>query len=83
MTTFTTEDRITATVSQGVELGNKPYIVVKLRTTYGQQIIYPACEKARVFTKMLAQQTLTPYNISCIKELGYTIKVEQTEPKEL
>lgn len=81
MTTFTTEDRIQA--SSSLELGIKPYITVKLRTSYGTQFIYPVDDQAKTFCKLLGQTTFTPYNIKCIKELGYTIQVESTEPKEL
>lgn len=82
MTTFTSEDRIAA-AAQGDELPIKPFIVVKLKTNYGSQIIYPICEKAKIFCRLLGQQTLTPLNIKFIKELGYAIQVEPSEPRSL
>ena len=89
MTTFTTEDRIMAQVIQPVELpaGNnyKPnlQIVVQLKTNYGQQTIYPICDKAKIFAKLLNQTTLTPLNIRVIKELGYEVVVKPSEPRNL
>ncbi len=83
MTTFTTEDRVTAAALHGVEFGHKLYIVVKLRTNYGTQFIYPVCDKAKKFCTLLGQTTFTPFNIKCIKDLGYTIQVEATEPRTL
>lgn len=89
MTTFTTEDRIMAEVIKPVELHEtnnlrpKLQIVVQLKTNYGQQTIYPACDKAKTFARLLDQTTLTPLNIRVIKELGYEVVVKPSEPRTL
>lgn len=54
----------------------KPNIKVRVKTNYGQQMIYPQCTGAKVFAKMLDQKTLTPLNIKHIKELGYEVIIE-------
>ncbi len=50
-------------------------IKVILKTVYGRDCIYPACEKAKIFAEMLNQKTLTTREINYIKKLGYTITV--------
>ena len=54
----------------------KPNIKVRVKTNYGQQMIYPQCTGAKVFAKMLDQKTLTPLNIKYIRELGYQIVID-------
>ena len=85
MTTFTTEDRIMAQVITPVaDLPNpKLQIVVRLKTNYGSQVIYPSCDRAKTFAKLLNQETLTPHNIRVIKELGYEVVVKPSEPRML
>lgn len=85
MTTFTTEDRIMAQVIQPVaDLPNpKLQIVVRLKTNYGSRVIYPSCDKAKTFARLLNQETLTPQNIRVIKELGYEVVVKPSEPRML
>ena len=85
MTTFTTEDRIMAQVITPVaDLPNpKLQIVVRLKTNYGSQVIYPSCDRAKGFAKLLNQETLTPQNIRVIKELGYEVVVKPSEPSRL
>lgn len=58
-------------------------IIVKIKQVYGEDKVYPSCEKAHLFARMLCQMSFTPVNINHIKKLGYTVLVEQTQPKEL
>lgn len=58
-------------------------IHVRLKTNYGQQSIYPNCDNAKVFAKLLEQQTLTPLNIKHIKSLGYEVVVDNMNPVTL
>jgi hypothetical protein len=58
-------------------------IKVTLGVQYGQQVVYPACERAEIFCQMVSQKTLTPRLIQLIKKLGYRVEVIPTEPKEL
>lgn len=50
-------------------------IQVRIKTVYGAEKIYPVCDKACVFAKLVGQKTLTRENIKLIKELGYEILV--------
>lgn len=58
-------------------------LIVEPKSVYGETRIYPKCEKAKTFALLLGQQTLTPANIQHIIRLGFTIRAEYTEPKEL
>lgn len=50
-------------------------IKVWVRRVYGRKLVYPMCKEARVLAKIARQDTLTPYIISCIRELGYEVEV--------
>jgi hypothetical protein len=52
-------------------------ITVKLKSNYGQQAIYPVCDKAKLFAELSDKKTLTPATIELIKRLGYTVNVQQ------
>ena len=58
-------------------------IQVQLKTIYGVQKIYPICDKAQTFAKMLGQTTLTQSDIAYIKQLGFTVEVVSDQPKTL
>lgn len=51
-------------------------ILVRIKNVYGTDLVYPVCDKAKIFARLAAQKTLTDWTITQIKELGYTIKVE-------
>lgn len=46
-------------------------IKVTIKNVYGQEKIYPACDKAIIFADMINQKTLTDRDIAMIKQLGY------------
>lgn len=52
-------------------------IYVKKQRVYNKDLVYPVCEQARIFTEMVRQKTLSSTNIKYIKELGYTVKLQQ------
>lgn len=60
----------------------KTEIVIEPRKQYGETRIYPKCELAKGFTKLLNQNTLTPANIQNIIRMGFTIRAEYNEAKE-
>jgi len=57
-------------------------IKVKIKTSYGNERIYPICEDAKTSASLAKQKTFTSTEIRLIKALGYTIEVVQ-EKKEL
>lgn len=54
-------------------------ITVEVRDIYGNRVIYPLCEAARLFAQIAGTKTLTQQSIKCIKALGYSIDVKQQE----
>lgn len=49
-------------------------ITLTIRSVYGINRAYPACEKAQIFADMLGAKTLTRQAIDAIKALGFTIE---------
>lgn len=49
-------------------------ITVQIKNRYGNDLIYPVCDNAKIFAKMLGQNTLTSTNIAAIRALGYVVK---------
>ena len=58
-------------------------IKVQIKTIYGTEKIYPACDKAETFCKLIGQKTLTEHDVKNIKALGFEVEVEQTHPAKL
>ena len=52
-------------------------IKVKIKSSYGSELIYPVNETGRLFADLTKTKTLTREAISIIKALGYTVEVEQ------
>lgn len=59
------------------------HITVAIKSIYGNQVIYPACERADAFASIAGTRTLTPQVIKQIKALGYEVRVEQQHPSTL
>lgn len=58
-------------------------ITVAIKSIYGNQTIYPVCNKAEAFASIAGTRTLTPQVIKQIKALGYEVRVEQQQPATL
>lgn len=56
-------------------------ITLSIKTHYGTEHIYPACETAAMLTALTGKRTLSHANIETIRALGYTITVQQPEFK--
>ena len=54
-------------------------ITVRVTSNYGQRVVYPVCETARIFADIAGTKTLKPTTINSIKALGYKIHVQQEE----
>lgn len=51
-------------------------ITVEIKTVYGNERIYPICDKALLLAKLAGSVTLTRASIDIIKKLGYEIVVQ-------
>jgi hypothetical protein len=56
--------------------GTPMTIIVQIKTVYGNEAIYPVCDKARQFAALVGTKTLTRDAIAKIKALGYSIEVQ-------
>jgi hypothetical protein len=52
-------------------------ITVKVVYAYGNKRVYPVCEKAKLLATFAAAKTFTNADLEILRDLGYTITVEQ------
>ena len=58
-------------------------ILVEIKPIYGDERIYPVCDKAKAFAALTGCKTLTRVAIGHIKSLGYIVNVQTTTPATL
>lgn len=51
-------------------------ITVRIKSNYGKEAIYPVCDKALAFASIAGTKTLTRADLFHIKEIGFTVNVE-------
>ena len=54
-------------------------VTIEIKNIYGNETIYPVCDKALTFAKMLGQKTLTRKDLASIKALGFELSLKQPE----
>lgn len=54
-------------------------IIVKRKTVYGNDMIYPVCDTAKCLAMLADAKTFTTRHIEIIKALGYKFIVAQPE----
>ena len=52
------------------EIMNK-YLYVETKTVYGNELVYPKCERSQVLAKLCGTKTFTEKHIRLILKLGY------------
>lgn len=52
-------------------------ITVRIANNYGNRAVYPVCEVAHKLADLIGTKTFTDRALRQIKELGYTVAVEQ------
>jgi hypothetical protein len=50
---------------------------------YGKRVVYPVCDKAKVFASIADTKSLTETTLKCIRKLGYEINVVPQEQPTL
>ncbi len=50
-------------------------LLVEVKNVYGNERVYPACDKSKVLAHMTGASTLTDKVISDAKKLGFTFKI--------
>lgn len=46
---------------------------IEVKNIYGREMIYPACEKSKLFALLAGNRTLTTDVLAIIKQLGYSL----------
>jgi hypothetical protein len=49
-------------------------IQVSVKSVYGNDTVYPVCEKAKLFADIAGTKTLTHATLCLIERMGYTIE---------
>ncbi len=52
-------------------------VQVQIKHHYGRTLIYPVCEKSKLFAKLAGKKTFDSGDVSIMKELGYEVNVVQ------
>lgn len=52
-------------------------VTVKIKTVYGRETIYPACDITRTICQVAKRKTLSQFDINLLKHIGWTVNVEQ------
>jgi len=47
-------------------------LIIELKTVYGNDLIYPVCDKAIKLCQITNQKTFSQFAIQKLKEVGYT-----------
>jgi len=58
-------------------------IHVRVMDVYGRQVVYPVCDKAKVFAAIAGTTSLTETTLRCIRKLGFDIHVIPNEQPPL
>lgn len=48
---------------------------IKVKNVYGNETIYPVCDKGKLLAEWKGQKTFTERDIKILKKLGYTFKI--------
>ena len=54
-------------------------LIVEKKSVYGNQLVYPICNKAKLFASISGNKTLLPEVIEDIKKLGYSLTTKEEQ----
>lgn len=58
-------------------------IKVKVKTVYGNRLVYPVCQRAQLLAEIAGTKTFSKDVLLRIKQLGYTVEVQADTLDEL
>ena len=53
-------------------------IVVQVKQVYGNDTVYPVCDRAKLFAELLGQKTLTFTDLRIIQKIGFAVTQQPT-----
>lgn len=54
-------------------------IIIKIINAYGNERIFPICDRARLFIALTNRKCFTRCDLEIIKQLGYEVEIEPQE----
>lgn len=51
-------------------------LTVKIKNVYGNEMIYPTCEKGLLLASLMGKKTFSNQDVLTLKKLGYAFQVE-------
>jgi hypothetical protein len=54
-------------------------LIVQVKNVYGNELVYPICEKALKLCQLTGQKTFSKFAISTLKSLGYQFTHKEIE----
>ena len=54
-------------------------IMIKVKSVYGNDLIYPICSNGKLFLRLTGKKTFSVDDIQAIKDLGYLFKTNHEE----
>ena len=52
-------------------------IVVQIKQVYGNDTVYPVCERSKLFAELLGQKSLTFTDMRIIEAMGFKVTIQQ------
>lgn len=52
-------------------------IVVQIKQVYGNDTVYPVCDRAKLFAELLGQKSLTFTDMRIIEAMGFKVTIQQ------
>lgn len=51
-------------------------ILVKVKSVYGKEYIYPVCDRSKLLCSLTGAKTFTVHALQTVRDLGYTVVVQ-------
>jgi hypothetical protein len=68
-----------ASVSNQMEKQMDNQLTVIIKTTYGTERIYPACQQSARVADLMKSKTFTRQDVNALKAIGFTFTVQQQQ----
>lgn len=48
---------------------------IQTKNVYGNTLVYPACDKTRLFASLLRKKTFDAFDVETLQKLGYSFEI--------